>query len=43
MVEVYGLEGERRVLLEGARGTGWVRSHLIPGLEVDVAELFRDL
>jgi len=43
MVEVYGLEGERLVLLEGARGTGRVRSRLIPGLEVDVADLFRDL
>jgi Uma2 family endonuclease len=43
MVEAYGLEGERLVLLEGARGTGRVRSRLIPGLEVDVAELFRDL
>jgi len=43
MVEMYGLEGERLVLWEGARGTGRVRSRLIPGLEVDVAELFRDL
>jgi len=43
MVEVYSLEGERLVLLEGVRGMGRVRSRLIPGLEVDVAELFRDL
>jgi len=42
-VEVYGLEGDRLVLIEGARGEGRVRSRLIPGLEVDVAALFQDL
>ncbi|WP_376789416.1 Uma2 family endonuclease [Thermoflexus sp.] len=42
-VEVYGLERDRLVLIEGARGEGRVRSRRIPGLEGDITALFRDL
>lgn len=42
-VELYSLEGDRRTLVETARDQGRIRSRLIPDLEVDLEELFRDL
>jgi Uma2 family endonuclease len=42
-VEIYRLEGDRFVLANTARERGRVRSGLIPGLEVDLEDLFRDL
>jgi len=42
-VELYVLEGERLVLVETAQGQGRIRSRLIPGLDVNLEDLFRDL
>jgi len=42
-VELYVLEGERLMLVETAQGRGRIASRLIPGLDVDLEDLFRDL
>lgn len=42
-VELYVVEGDRLVLVASGHERGRIRSRLIPGLEADLGELFRDL